>query len=58
MVRWVMAEHFTHFTANYCLKTKQEQQEDNSTYDICYLEYILRPEQPLSLNFLYKPGSD
>ena len=35
-----MAEHFTSFTANYCLKTWQEQQEDNSSHDICYLDYI------------------
>ena len=26
----------------------QEQQENNSKNDICYLEYICRPEQPLS----------
>ena len=40
--KWVKAEHFTHLTANYCLKTYtvKEQQEDNSTDDICYLEYI------------------
>ena len=25
------AEHFTRFPAKYCLKTSQEQQEDNST---------------------------
>ena len=32
----VKAEHFTHLTANYCLKTYtvKEQQEDNSTDDI------------------------
>ena len=29
-----MAEHFTHFKANHCLKTEQEQQEDNSTDDM------------------------
>ena len=39
-----MSEHFTCFTANYCLK---EQQEDNSTDDVCDLEYIWRPEQSL-----------
>ena len=39
--------NFTRFTAKYCLKTSQEQQEDNST-DICYLEYIYRPEQTLT----------
>ena len=38
------AKHFAHFTrkkhlqANYWLKTYQEQQEDNSTDDICYLQ--------------------
>ena len=42
-----IAEHFTRFTAKYCLKTSQEQQEDNSTDNICYLEYICRPEQTL-----------
>ena len=40
-------EHFTHFKAKYCLKILQEQQEDNSTDNICYLEYICRPEQTL-----------
>ena len=33
--------HFTrkkHLQANYWLKTYQEQQEDNSTDDICYLQ--------------------
>ena len=39
-----MVEHFTCFTkkkeANYWLKTQQEQQEDNSMDDICYLENI------------------
>ena len=46
------ADHFTRFTkknqANYWLKTQQEQQEDNSTDGICYLENICRTEQPLS----------
>ena len=38
------AKHFAHFTrekhlqANYWLKTYQEQQEDNSMDDICYLQ--------------------
>ena len=40
-----MSEHFTCFTANYCLKAQQEQQEDNSTDDICDLENICRSEQ-------------
>ena len=31
-----MAEHFTRFMAKYCL---------NDIIDICYLEYIWRPEQ-------------
>ena len=39
------AKHFTRFTAKYCLKSKQEQQEDTSTDDICYSEYIRRPKQ-------------
>ena len=51
-----MTEHFTRFTANYCLKTWQEQQGDNST-DICYLEYTIfyPPDQRLfyvSLNLV------
>ena len=29
----------------YCLKTWQEQKEDNSTDDICYLENIFSTEQ-------------
>ena len=29
-----MAENWTHFKANHCLKTKQEEQEDNSTDDM------------------------
>ena len=37
------AEHLTRFTTNYCLKTWQE---DNSTDNISYLEYIFRPERP------------
>ena len=37
------AEYFTRFKTNYCLKTSQE---DNSMDNICYLEYISRPEQP------------
>ena len=45
--KWVVSEHFTHFTANYYLKTRQEKQEDNLTDEICYLEYICSPEQPL-----------
>ena len=32
------AVHFTCLTTNYCLKTWQE---DNSTDNICYLEYII-----------------
>ena len=39
------AKHFTRFTAKYCLKSAQEQQEDTSTEDNCYSEYICRPEQ-------------
>ena len=39
-----MAEHLTCFTrkkqANYWLKIQQEQQEDNSTDNICHLENI------------------
>ena len=42
-----VTEHFTRFTANYCLNASQEQQEDNSMDNICYLEYISRPEQTL-----------
>ena len=37
------AGHFTRFKTNYCLKTSQE---DNSMDNICYLEYISRPEKP------------
>ena len=29
------AEYFTRFTAKYCLKIWQEQQEDNSMDDVC-----------------------
>ena len=47
-----MAELFTRFArkkqANYWLKAQQEQQEYNSTDDMCYLENICRTEQPLS----------
>ena len=43
----VVSKHFTHFTADYYLKTWQEKQEDNLTDKICYLEYICSPEQPL-----------
>ena len=43
----VVSKHFTHFTADYYLKTWQEKQEDNLTDEICYLEYICNPEQPL-----------
>ena len=35
-----VAEHFTRFTAKYCLKTSQEQQEGISTDNIWSLEYI------------------
>ena len=35
-----MAEPFIRFMANCCLKTQQEQQEDNLTDDICYFEDI------------------
>ena len=42
-------EHFTRFTAKYCLKTSQEQQEDISTDNIWSLEYICGPEQALNL---------
>ena len=41
--------HFTCFMAKYCLKTSQEQQEDNLTE----LEYIWRPEQTLSIKLHY-----
>ena len=44
------AEHLTRFTkkkwANYWLKIYQEQQEDNLTDAICYLENICSAEQP------------
>ena len=39
------ARHFTCFMVKYCLKSWQEQHEDNSMDNICYLEYIWRPEQ-------------
>ena len=49
---YIMAEHFTRFTrkkwANYWLKTQQEQQEDNSTDDICCLENVCELNKPLS----------
>ena len=44
-----MTEHFPRLTskkANYWLKTKQEQQEDNSKDDFRYLENIFEAEQP------------
>ena len=34
------AKHFTCFTVKYCLKSWQEQHEENLMDDICYLEYI------------------
>ena len=37
---------FHPFHGEYCLKTSQEQQEGNSTGNICYLEYIWRPKLP------------
>ena len=44
------AEHLTRFTkkkwANYWLQLYQEQQEDNLTDAICYLENICSAEQP------------
>ena len=43
----VRTKYFTRFTAIYCLKTSREQQEDNSTDNICYLEHICWPEQTL-----------
>ena len=42
-----MAEHSTRFTTNYCLKTWQEQQDDNSTDDIYYLQIFADLNSPL-----------
>ena len=42
-------EHFTRFTAKYCPKTSQEQQEDIFTDNIWYLKYYLQTEQALNL---------
>ena len=39
------AKHSTRLTAKCCLKSYQEQQEHTSTDDICYSEYICRPEK-------------
>ena len=40
-----LAKHFTCFMVKYCLKSRQEQHEENLMDDICYLEYICRPKQ-------------
>ena len=42
------AKHFTRFSGKYCLKSRQEQQEDTSTDDVSYSACIWRPEQTLS----------
>ena len=55
------AEHFTRFAAKYCLKTWQEQQEEDNTPDgNCYLKYICRLEQtfyvltfPIKMQYRY-----
>ena len=42
MAKFVMAEHFTSFTANYCLKIKHGKNSKKTTrrMTICYLDYI------------------
>ena len=47
------AKHFTCFTVKYCLKSWQEQHEENLMDDICYLEYInfVDPNRLLSPKF-------
>ena len=48
--KWVKAEHFTHLTANYCLKTYtvKEQQEDNSTDESAIWSIFADLNSPLS----------
>ena len=48
------AEHFTCFTAKYCLKTWKEQHEDNLMDDICYLGYFAHLNSPLSPKLFHK----
>ena len=43
-----MAEHFTCFTANPCLKTEQEQQEDNSMMTSAIWSIFADLNSPLS----------
>ena len=63
----VVSKHFTHFMANYYLKTWQEKQEYNLTEEICYLEYIILQPQtalndlqniPIKMHYRYELNSN